>query len=221
MIRKLVGWSVGCGLILASIGCSGVERSLGDSAGGAAGTATESSSSPRQRPTAGGSAGEGDGQAGATATAEPGVGPIDATDLPHGLDLVCDGPYPTLAIVLPCRIGMNLGGVNATECRLTRAPDKTVISFLLPLATLPALLNQPVELPFVNDSVPSPGAELDGERFVGELSGVATFSQVSLADRAFVAKLAPGHIAWTGDHGTSFACDVADGPFWAVAGDFL
>jgi hypothetical protein len=233
MIRELVGHGVGLGLISALIGCGGVEQSLGDAAGGEPGSAARSSGSSHDLP-AGGRAGESatGGQAGdgadAAAAGKPGVGPIDATDLPQELALVCDGPYPSLAIALPCRVGLNLqgpggagAGVHATECRLTRASDQTAIAFLLPLANLPTLLNQPVDIPFEASAVPVPGADLGGERFGGALSGVATFSQVSLNDRAFVAELRQAHVSWSGDHGTTFSCEVAEGPFWAVAGDFL
>jgi hypothetical protein len=61
---------------------------------------------------------------------------------------------------------------------------------------------------------------MDGQRFVGTLSGVVTFTQVDLDGRAFVATLEQGKIDWTGDSGGFYTCSI-DGPLWAIAGGFL
>jgi hypothetical protein len=82
--------------------------------------------------------------------------------------------------------------------------------------------DQPVNIPFDAISGPTPsGVALDAERFAGTLSGVVTFSQVDVDGRAFVGRLEQGHVVWSGDQGTNFACSTLDGLFWAVAGSFI
>lgn len=175
----------------------------------------------------------GDNSAGAAAggaEASPsGVGPIDANGQPGALPMTCEGRAESLAFKLPCLIGQNLTGqldqpgYHVVECELAGMPNQTAVSFIVPLKQLPELLNQPVNIPF--DGVPGPppslGVALDAEHFVGALSGIVTFTQVDVDGRAFVAHLEQGHVAWTGDQGSTFACSTNDGPLWAVAGSFL
>lgn len=167
--------------------------------------------------------------AGGAEAAPPGVGPIDADGQPDALPMNCEERTESLAFKLPCLLGQNLSGqsdqpgYHVVECELAGMPAQTAVSFIVPLERLPELLNQPVNIPF--DGIPGPppslGVALDAEHFVGALSGIVTFTQVDVGGRAFVAHLEQGHVTWTGDQGTSFACSTLDGPFWAVAGSFL
>jgi hypothetical protein len=167
--------------------------------------------------------------AGGTDSSPPGVGPIDASGQPEALPMTCEGRAQSLAFKLPCLVGQNLSGqldepgYHVVECELAGMPDQTAVSFIVPLKQLPELLNQPVSIPF--DGIPGPppssGVALDAEHFAGALSGVVTFSQVDVDGRAFVARLEQGHVVWSGDQGSKFACSTLDGPFWASAGSFI
>lgn len=63
--------------------------------------------------------------------------------------------------------------------------------------------------------------QLGAEHFVGGLSGEITFEQVDVEGREFVAVLAKGTVAWSGNLGGGFECNVLEGRLWAVAGSFL
>ncbi len=169
--------------------------------------------------------------------ASVGVGPFDASDLPTALSMTCDGAAPTVSLRLPCLLGENLldpatpAGYNVLECQLAQSPDAPlgVLSFVVPLANLPAMLDEPVILPFAN--VPAPPASpsgdggiiaaYPGEHFSASLNGTAVFSAVDPDGRAFVAQLEQATFVWTGDRGDQFSCAVSSVPFWAAPGGFL
>ena len=175
----------------------------------------------------------GDNAAGAAAagaeSSPSGIGPIDASGQPDALPMTCEGRAESLAFKLPCLVGQNLSGqldqpgYHVVECELAGMPDQTAVSFIVPLKQLPELLNQPVNIPFDGQPGPPPssGVALDAEHFAGTLSGVVTFTQVDVDGRAFVGRLEQGHVVWSGDQGSKFACTTLDGPFWAVAGWFI
>ena len=175
-----------------------------------------------------GGAQAGDNAAGGDSASPPGVGPINASEQPSSLPMTCAG-REALAFKLPCLVGMNITGhtdepgYHVVECQLAGQPDQTAVSFIISLPQLPALLNEPVSIPFANvpPAPPGLGVPLDGENFAGTLSGVATFTQVDVDGRAFVARLEQGHVTWNGSRGGNFACNTIDGTFWAVAGWFV
>jgi len=178
-----------------------------------------------------------DGTAADAADVSPGVGPFDASDLPASLVMTCDGVAPTVSLTLPCLLGLNLDGTatpagyNVLECQLAQSPDAPlgVLSLIVPLANLPAMLNDPVIVPFANVPAPPPSltgsggliAAYPGEHFSASLSGTAVFSAVDPNGRAFVAQLQQATFVWTGDRGDQFSCTVSNGPFWAAPGGFL
>jgi hypothetical protein len=167
-----------------------------------------------------------------------GTGPIDASGQPAALAMNCPAAMGLVALALPCHLGEPLsgasGGASVLVCATyasdapsgCRSAEGTgAISFLVSLLRLAAQLNQPLALPSDEFSaLPQPGScELPGypgETFTASLSGTVVVSQVDPEGRAFVGQLAQATVAWTGDRGDAFSCDVADGPFWAVAGNF-
>ena len=168
-------------------------------------------------------------QAGAASdTPSSDVGPIDADGQPERL-AVCAGRSDALALQLPCSVGLNIAGPldqpgqHVVECELLGTVEADAISFVLPLADVPELLNEPVPLPFDGTlSAPvGPGAGGGDQHVVGTLSGLFTFTQVDIADRAFVATLEHGVLDWSGDTQGFYTCTTIDGPLWAIAGDFL
>jgi hypothetical protein len=170
------------------------------------------------------------------AEGSPGVGPFDASDLAAALVMTCDGAAPTVSLTLPCLLGLNLdltatpAGYNVLACQLAQSPDAPlgVLSLIVPLVNLPAMLNEPVILPFANVPGPPPSptgdggliAAYPGEHFSATLSGTAVFSAVDPDGRAFVAHLQQATFVWTGDRGDQFSCTVSNGPFWAAPGGF-
>ncbi len=178
-----------------------------------------------------------DGAVADAADASVGVGPFDASGLPTALVMTCDGAAPTVSLALPCLLGQNLAnpatpaGLNVLECQLAESPDAPlgVLSFIIPLASLPAMLNQPVIVPFANVEAPPPSTSGDGgliaaypgEHFSASLNGTAVFTAVDPDGRAFVAQLQQATFVWTGDRGDQFSCTVSNGPFWAAPGGFL
>src|ERR1700690_406959 len=164
-----------------------------------------------------------------------GIGPIDASGQPSEIVMNCPGAVGTVALSLPCQVGQSLTGagpneINVTECDLVSGLQFTTghlppISVMTPLGALPTLLNLPLRIPFDNVVAPPPGGygELPGypgEHFSGSIAGTAVFSQVDPVGRAFVGRLQQARFDWAGNQGDSFSCAVADGPFWAVPGDF-
>jgi hypothetical protein len=156
------------------------------------------------------------GSAGSVAT--PGVGPIDATGLPAELPMNCGGMTPPARLALPCKVGGPLNGqdgpgsLNVLECY--DLAGGTALSDFIPFGDLPAMLNQPVQIPF--SSLPQPP---NSGAF--KLSGTAMFSQVDPVGRAFVARLIGGTITWTGANNETLTCAIPDTPFWGVQGGFL
>ncbi|MEO7034034.1 MAG: hypothetical protein ABI548_09130 [Polyangiaceae bacterium] len=176
------------------------------------------------------------GTSGATSTepqdaapgAAAGAGSIDTSAQPVELAMTCPAAAGSVSLSLPCAIGG--GGLDVTECELSGAQDNATrlppISFIVPLGALAKQLNMPLQIPFNNVPAPPLGgygslAAYPGEHFSGSLEGTAIFSQVDVASRAFVGRLQQAHFHWVGDQGHSFSCDVVDGPFWALAGNFI
>ena len=168
------------------------------------------------------------GAAGDDPSPSSGVGPIDASGQPDAL-VVCPARSEPLTIQLPCSVGQNLAGPvdqpgqHVVECKLRGTLGADAVFFMLPLAEVPNLLDQPVRLPLEPALVAptEPDAPSGDLHLVGTLAGLITFTQVDLDGRAFVATLEQGQLEWGGDPDGDFNCPTLDGPLWAVAGNFL
>ena len=95
------------------------------------------------------------------------------------------------------------------------------LQFIMPFGSFAGRLNQPISIPFSGPMPPPYWETVDGVRYESQLTGTATFSQVDPEHRAFVARLTAAKTKWIAQDGKSFYCEVPEGPFWAVQGDFL
>ena len=158
------------------------------------------------------------------------AGSLPTTDGPPVLVMTCPSALASVSLKLPCQVGQSIGGsLNVVECDLAGMQDSMArlppISLSLSMAQLERTLGTPFQIPFDNlPPAPSGGygtiAEYAGERFSGTFTGTVVFSRADVESRSFTARLTHAQFVWTGSE-DSFTCTVSDGPFWAVAGDFL
>ena len=207
-IARSIGWTSGgmCLLALSGLlplaGCGG-SASVDPAANG-----------DSRAPQAGGAAGT------------LGVGPIDAIGLPKELPMNCAVPIAPPRLALPCQVGLSLthsegpASLNVLECY--DLVGGTALTSFIPFGKIPALLNQPVQIPFAAEPAPpSDWVTIDGAHYTGELHGTVVFSQVDPMGRAFVGRLTGGQVMWTGLSNMAFSCTIPNTTFWAVPGDFL
>jgi hypothetical protein len=118
----------------------------------------------------------------------------------------CGGQALTLA--LPCQVGLPLvGTVSAVECSAHAGSKSGVLTLLVDLGAVP---NQKADFP-----LPGP-PEGDLGRF-RVVKGSLVFSQVDAAKRTFVGRLQDVSLQFE----SVGACELKDGPFSGVAGNFL
>jgi hypothetical protein len=158
------------------------------------------------------------------------IGPVDLTKSPATLGLSCAGVTTTVALEMPCLIGMNLAGSAATgpgnhavECHAAQAGDPVVWSFVLPLGTIARDPNVVLAVPGQTPSVPATGGAImvGGEPLrVSGVTGSLSFTRVDPDARAFEGAFA-GTVKLKGStSGTEVTCAV-DGPFWGAPGGFI
>ena len=197
--------------VLLALGCGGrAENQVSAGAGG-----SDAASGAPSIAVAGSGAGgspsvEVGGAAGAGAGGSPpAVGPIDTTGLPTELPIDCAGVTSPPHLALPCKIGGPIGGGSVLECyapggetAVPNGQDRPVLSILIPFASLPTMLNRPIQL---SSFPPGPPPGSDG------LTGTVVFTQVDPVGRAFVGRLIGGKLD---------GCTIPITPFWAVKGNF-
>jgi hypothetical protein len=157
-----------------------------------------------------------------------GASAIDTSGQPNEL-VACPERSDPFAIQLPCLVGRNIDGPvdqpghHVVDCKMVGPLGTDAIFFMLPLAEVPGLLNEPVQLPLEPTVFPPAGRDVaSGDQpLVATLTGLITFTQVDIDGRAFVARLEQGQIQWGGDPEADFNCSTMDGPLWAIAGDSL
>jgi hypothetical protein len=139
------------------------------------------------------------------------------------------GPLGALDLVLPCKVGMPLGGsFSVVECY--DSSGRTALNFGVGLANAAQSIGRPVPLGSngVDPDGPSPlflvppiMLEVDGVKYQGLLKGSLTFEQVDPTGHAFVAFLTREFITWTDPDGRQTDCDFDPMRLWATAGNFL
>jgi hypothetical protein len=157
------------------------------------------------------------------------VGPVDLTQAPPALPMTCDQGVGTIAFDNPCLVGLNLTGdrskpgLHVVECHFAAPSHPVAWTFMLPLAQLAKLPNQPLTFPS-HDVPPPPGpgqlVDVGGlAASVSSVAGTVTFSRIDPTGRAFIARFM-GTFIWKEASGSTFTCAV-DAPFWGAPGGFL
>jgi hypothetical protein len=147
---------------------------------------------------------------------EPPAPPPPATDVPPvtppppaatAVTFACGAE--SLTLELPCKVGLPLGGkISAVECSARSGNRSGVITLVLDLAT-PA--NQVIELP--GAALP-PRGDIGAFRLV---RGSVVFSRIDPAKRTFFGSLQDVSLEFA----NLGACQLPQGPFSGIAGNFL
>lgn len=160
-----------------------------------------------------------DGTAGAAAPPAITIGPVDPTQAPAQLSMICDGGIGTIAIDSPCLVGFGLSsnasqsGPHEIECTLATSSHPIAWSFLL---SIPTAQNPVTSFPETPSGL---GVDVGGQNaHVSSTTGTLTFIRVDPSNRAFIAQF-DGAVTWTEPSGTTFSCSI-DGPLWGAPGNF-